>query len=606
MKRLIILSVLALAATGAIACTNFIVGKKASKDGSVICSYSADSYGMFQGLVHYPAAKHPKGTMRDIYDWDTNKYYGQIAEAEETYNVIGNINEWQVTIGETTFGGREEMVDTTGIIDYGSLIYIALQRSKTAREAINVMTTLVEQYGYNSEGETFTICDPNEAWIMEMMGSPTPNPSPKGKGVKSPQGRTVWVAIRIPDDMICGHANQSRITRFDMKGKKSNNQWSMVNGTGDVLWSKNVVSYARQMGWYEGKDEDFSYNAAYAAPDFSGRRICDARVWQFFNRYADGMDRYIPWAEGRDKDAEVLPLWVKPNRLLSVADVEAAMRDHFEGTPFSLSEELRVKSEELRVKSEELGANSQDADGAEANSSLLTLHSSLYDIGGGVWEMPYRPTPLYFEVDGKKYFNERPVSTQQAGFVYVSQMRSWLPREVGGCFWFANDDGNMVPFTPVYCCATESPKPYNTPGADDLTFSMDNAFWVQNWVSNMVYPRYSLMFPSLEQVRDSLDNSYFRLQKEVEDKALSLTGDARVAYLTAYTAEKAEQMLARWKQLATYLIVKYNDMAVKPEDEHGRFMRTPTGLGATVKRPGYPERFARELIRQTGSRYELE
>ena len=525
------------------ACTNFIVGKKASVDGSVICSYSADSYGMFQGLAHFPAAKHPKGTMRQVYDWDTNKYGGEILEAEETYNVIGNINEWQVTIGETTFGGREEMVDTTGIIDYGSLIYIALQRSKTAREAIDVMTSLVEKYGYNSEGETFTICDPNEAWIMEMMGCASDR--------KVEKDRTVWVAMRIPDDMICGHANQSRITKFNMKDKEN------------VRYSKNVVSYARKMGWYTGKDEDFSYNAAYAAPDFSGRRICDARVWQFFNRYADDMDRYIPWAEGKDPNAEVMPLWVKPNKKLTVQDVETAMRDHFENTPFSLDQ----------------------------------------DMGGGIWEMPYRPTPLYFKVDGKDYFNERPVSTQQAGFVYVSQMRSWLPRQVGGCFWFANDDGNMVPFTPVYCCATEAPRPYNTPGADELNFSMDNAFWVQNWVSNMVYPRYSMLFPSLQQVRDSLDNSYFRAQKEVEDKALTLDETARVKYLTAYTAEKADQMLARWKQLATYLIVKYNDMTIKPE-ENGQFTRTKYGMGATVKRPGYSQKYARNLIKQTGKKFE--
>ena len=570
MKRQLLLFVMTVAAVGAMACTNFIVGKKASKDGSVICSYSADSYGMFQGLVHYPAAKHPKGTMRKVYEWDTNKYLGEIAEAEETYNVIGNINEWQLTIGETTFGGREEMVDTTGVIDYGSLIYITLQRAKTAREAINVMTTLVEQYGYCSEGETFTICDPNEAWIMEMMGAFVPDSIKTGlkPSVRKQLGRTVWVAMRIPDDMICGHANQSRITTF-MPAKKE------VRGQETVLWSKNVVSYARLMGWYDGKrDEDFSYNAAYAAPDFSGRRICDARVWQFFNRYADGMDRYIPWAEGRDANAEVMPLWVKPNRQLSVADVEAAMRDHFEGTPFSISGEC--------------------------------INSQLPDIGGGIWEMPYRPTPLYFEVDGKKYFNERPVSTQQAGFVYVSQMRSWLPREVGGCFWFANDDGNMVPFTPVYCCATTSPRPYDTPGADDLTFSMDNAFWVQNWVSNMVYPRYSLMFPDLKQVRDSLDESYFRLQKEVEDRALTMERGARVDYLTKYTSEKAEQMLDRWKQLATFLIVRYNDMTRKPVDANGRFVRTPHGLGATVQRPGYSQRFARELIKQTGRRYELE
>ena len=543
MKKQLILSAMLLASAGAMACTNFIVGKKASFDGSVICSYSADSYGMFQGLVHYPAGKHPKGTMRQVYDWDTNKYGGEILEAEETYNVIGNINEWQVTIGETTFGGREEMVDTTGIIDYGSLIYIALQRSKTAREAIDIMTSLVEQYGYNSEGETFTICDPNEAWIMEMMGCASDR--------KIEKGRTVWVALRIPDDMICGHANQSRITKFNMKDKEN------------VRYSKNVVSYARKMGWFKGKDEDFSYNAAYAAPDFSGRRICDARVWQFFNRYADNMDRYIPWAEGKDANAEVMPLWVKPNKKLTVKDVEAAMRDHFENTPFSLDN----------------------------------------DMGGGIWEMPYRPTPLYYKVDGKEYFNERPVSTQQAGFVFVSQMRSWMPRQIGGCFWFANDDGNMVPFTPVYCCATESPRPYNTPGADDLNFSMDNAFWVQNWVSNMVYPRYSMLFPSLKEVRDSLDNSYFRAQKEVEDKALTFDEAARVKYLTAYTAEKADQMLARWRQLATYLIVKYNDMTVKPE-ENGQFTRTKYGLGATVKRPGYSQKYARELVKQTGEKFQ--
>jgi len=527
---------------GALACTNFIVGKKASADGSVICSYSADSYGMFQGLVHYPAAKYPKGTMLKVYDWDTNKYGGEILQAEETYNVIGNINEWQLTIGETTFGGREEMVDTTGIIDYGSLIYITLQRAKNAREAIDVMTSLVEQYGYNSEGETFTICDPNEAWIMEMMGCASDR--------KVEKGRTVWVALRIPDDMICGHANQSRITKFNMKDKEN------------VRYSKNVVSYARKMGWFSGKDEDFSYNAAYAAPDFSGRRICDARVWSFFNRYADGMDRYIPWAEGRDPNAEPMPLWVKPAKKVSVADVREAMRDHFEDTPFSLDS----------------------------------------DIGGGIWEMPYRPTPLYFKVDGKEYFNERPVSTQQAGFVFVSQMRSWMPRQAGGCFWFANDDGNMVPFTPVYCCATESPRPYNTPGADALNFSKDNAFWVQNWVSNMVYPRYSMLFPSLKEVRDSLDRSYMLAQKEVEDKALLLDEQARVKYLTAYTAEKADQMLARWQKLATYLIVKYNDMTVKPE-ENGQFTRNRYGMGSTVKRPGYSEKYARELIKQTGNKF---
>ena len=552
-----------MAATGAMACTNFIVGKKASADGSVICSYNADSYGAFMWLYHYPAAKHQPGEMRKIYEWDTNKYLGEIPEAAETYNVIGNINEWQVTIGETTFGGREEMVDTTGVIDYGSLIYIALQRSKTAREAISIMTTLVEQYGYCSEGETFTICDPNEAWIMEMMGAWVPDSlkSTLKPAAKKELGRTVWVAMRIPDDMICGHANQSRITTF-MPAKKEK------KGQETVLWSKNVVSYARLMGWYNGKDQDFSYNAAYAKPDFSGRRICDARVWQFFRRYADGMDRYIPWAEGRDANAEVMPLWVKPNKQLTVQDVQAAMRDHFEGTPFDVSDQSQDKA----------------------------------DIGGGIWQMPYRVTPLYFEVDGKKCFNERPTSTQQTAWTFVSQMRSWLPREIGGCFWFGNDDPNMVAYTPVYCCTNQQPDCYNGKGADDITFSMDNAFWVENWVSNMVYPRYSALFPDLKQVRDSLENSYFFEQKGIEQIAQTKEGADRVSFLTKYTCMQADKMIQRWRQLATFLIVRHNDMAVRPVDEKGNFKRNKYGLGERVQRPGYPEAYRKELINRTGDK----
>ena len=539
--RRLLLAAMAVAAMPTWACTNFIVGKKASVDGSVMCSYSADDYGMFQNLCHFPAAKHAKGTMRQIYDWDSNKHHGEIPEAEETYNVIGNINEWQVTIGETTFGGREEMVDSTGILDYGSLIYIALQRSKTAREAIRVMTTLTETYGYNSEGETFTICDPNEAWIMEMMGC--------GAGSR----QVVWVALRVPDDAICAHANQSRIRTFSVKDKEN------------VMASKNVVKFARSKGWFTGKDAEFSFCDTYAAPDFGGRRYCEARVWSFFNHFSSDMDRYVAYAAGKEPGAEPMPLWIVPNRKLSVADMERCMRDHYEGTPFALDS----------------------------------------DIGGGIWQMPYRPTPLSFQVDGKRYFNERPVSTQQSGFVYVSQMRCWLPREIGGVLWFGNDDANMVAFTPVYCCTTTAPRCYNTPGADALNFSSDNAYWVCNWVSNMVYPRYSQMFGSLQQVRDSLDASYLQLQPSVEAEAQRLHAQSpaqAVAYLNRYTTDKAEQMLTRWKQLATYLIVKYNDMIVKPEKD-GRFERSPYGLGARPQRPGYPEKYARELIRQTGDKF---
>ena len=535
MKSLVLSAAMLLASSGAFACSNLIVGKKASVDGSVIVSYNADDYGMFGHLCHYPAGTHPKGTMRQIYDWDSGVYHGEIEEAPVTYNVIGNINEFQLSIGETTYGGREEMVDSTGILDYGSLIYVTLQRAKTAREAISVMTSLVEKYGYNSEGETFSICDPNEAWIMEMQGT--------GAGSKG----VVWVAMRIPDDAICAHANQSRIGKFNMKDKKN------------VLYSKNVISYARKMGWFNGKDSEFSWKNTYAFPDFSGRRFCDARVWSFFNHYADDFDRYLPWALGKDKDAEDMPLWIVPNRKLSVADVENGMRDHYEGTALALD---------------------------------------TTSIGGGIYEMPYRPTPLTFTVDGKQYFNERPISTQQTAFTFVSQLRSWLPREIGGVLWFGNDDANMVAYTPVYCGNTVQPACYNTKGADAVTFSSDNAFWLCNMVSNMVYPRYSQLFPELKAVRDSLETSYFANQTSIEKQAADLYQTDKAAalkLLNNYSNTKADEMLASWKRLATRIIVKYNDMAVKKEKD-GKLLQS-------VTRPGYPASFGRKLVKETGDWY---
>ena len=535
MKSLVLSAAMLLASSGAFACSNLIVGKKASVDGSVMVSYNADDYGMFGHLCHYPAGTHPKGSMRQIYDWDSGVYHGEIEEAPVTYNVIGNINEFQLSIGETTYGGREEMVDSTGILDYGSLIYVTLQRAKTAREAISVMTSLVEKYGYNSEGETFSICDPNEAWIMEMQGT--------GAGSKG----VVWVAMRIPDDAICAHANQSRIGKFNMKDKKN------------VLYSKNVISYARKMGWFNGKDSEFSWKNTYAFPDFSGRRFCDARVWSFFNHYADDFDRYLPWALGKDKDAEDMPLWIVPNRKLSVADVENGMRDHYEGTALALD---------------------------------------TTSIGGGIYEMPYRPTPLTFTVDGKQYFNERPISTQQTAFTFVSQLRSWLPREIGGVLWFGNDDANMVAYTPVYCGNTVQPACYNTKGADAVTFSSDNAFWLCNMVSNMVYPRYSQLFPELKAVRDSLETSYFANQTSIEKQAADLyQTDKAVALklLNNYSNTKADEMLASWKRLATRIIVKYNDMAVKKEKD-GKLLQS-------VTRPGYPASFGRKLVKETGDWY---
>ena len=535
LKAIALAALMSASAMEASACTNLIVGKKASVDGSVLVSYNADDYGMFGHLCHYPAGTHKKGEMRKIFDWDTGEYHGEIPEAPVTYNVIGNINEFQLSIGETTYGGREEMVDTTGILDYGSLIYVTLQRAKTAREAISIMTSLVEKYGYCSSGETFSICDPNEAWIMEMMGT-----GPGSKGV-------VWVAVRIPDNAICAHANQSRIGKFDMKDKKT------------VIYSKNVISYARKMGWFTGKDADFSWKNTYARPDFSGRRFCDARVWSFFNHYQKGFDRYLPWALGKDPNAEDMPLWIIPDRKLSVHDVEMGMRDHYEGTALALD---------------------------------------TTNVGGGIYQMPYRPTPLQFKVDGKTYFNERPISTQQSAFSFVSQLRSWMPREIGGVIWFGNDDANMIAYTPVYCGNTVQPECYNTPGADAVTFSDKNAFWVCNWVSNMVYPRYSQIFPELKTVRDSLEASYFAQQADFEKKAMELyvtDKQAALRLLNEYSVDKAQQMLAEWKNLAIRIIVKYNDMGVKQEKD-GKIQKK-------VMRPGYPESFARKLVKETGDWY---
>ena len=526
--------------TYANACTNLIATKGATTDGSVFVTYTADDYGMFTNLCHYPAGTHAKGDRREIIDYDTHESHGFIPEAPVTYNVIGNINEYQVSIGETTYGGREEMVDKSGIIDYGSLMYLGLQRSKTAREAIKVMTSLVETYGYNSGGETFTIADPNEVCLLEMQGC--------GGDKKQ---KVVWVAVRIPDGMVSAHANQSRIGQF-----------STYNT--EVITSKNCISFARSKGWFTGKDKDFNWKMTYAAPDFGGRRWCDARVWSYLNHFKD-MSRWLPWALGKDPNAEDMPLWIAPDKKVDLPQMEACMRDHYEGTPLSLDK----------------------------------------DIAQGIWDSPYRPTPLKFEVDGKQYFNERPISTQQTGFSYIAQLRSWLPREIGGILWFGNDDGNMVAYVPIYCSNTERAECFNTPGADAVTFSDKNAFWVCNWVSNMVYPRYSQLFPALKEVRDSLDNAFLAAQKGVEAKAEALYATdkaAAVKYLNDYSIQKSNEMITRWRQLAIHLIVKFNDMAVKPEKD-GKFLRTSTGLGERVKRTGYSDYFKRELVKQTGDKF---
>ena len=546
MKKIIATVVAALclfAATQAPACTSLLVGKKASADGSAFITYNADDYGMYGRLLYYPAARHAKGAMRRIVDGDTNHYLGQIPEASVTYSVMGNINEHQVAITESTFGGRPELVDTTGTIDYVSLMAIALQRSRTAREAIGVMTSLVQKYGYASSGESFSIADPNEVWILEMIG--------KGSGEKG----TVWVAVRIPDDCIAAHANQSRIHKFNLKDKKN------------VLYSKDVIKFARRKGYFSGKDADFSFADAYAPADFSAIRFCEARVWSFFNKWVDGMDKYLPYVDGKHiGKSEVMPLYFKPKRLLSLHDVMMSNRDHYEGTPFDIN----------------------------------------HDAGAGVYDAPYRPTPLTWEYKGKKYFNERPISTQQTGFTVVAQVRSSMPDAVGGVLWFGNDDPNMVAYVPVYCANDRVPECFANTTADGVTFSWKSAFWVCNWVANMTYPRYSQLFPSVQAVRDSVEGSYIAGQKAIEDKAIALVNSGKEAeaqsLLTNYTVGKAQSMLESWKKLGEYLIVKYNDQAVKPEKD-GKFTRTPDGLGTPPSRPGFPEKFKETIVKTTGDKY---
>ena len=524
------------------ACTNLIVGKKASADGSVIVSYSADSYGMFGFLCHYPAAQHPAGAMRSIYDWDSGKYLGQIKEAKQTYNVIGNMNEFQVTIGETTFGGRPELVDTTGVMDYGSLIYVALQRSRTAKEAIKVMTDLVKEYGYYSSGESFSIADPNEVWIMEMIG--------KGPGMKG----AVWVAVRIPDDCIAAHANQSRIHKFNMNDKDN------------CLYSPDVISFAREKGYFNGANKDFSFADAYCPLDFSGLRACEARVWSYYNMFSKATGQaYLSYVQG--ESSEPMPLYVKPDRKISVRDIQQAMRDHYEGTPLDITK----------------------------------------DMGAGPFNMPYRLSPLTFKVDDTEYFNERPISTQQSAFTFVAQMRASMPDAIGGVLWFGLDDANMTVFTPVYCNTDRVPNVYAEGNGDCVTFSWDSAIWIYNWVADMIRPRYSLMIEDMRNVQNGLENTFEQAQSGVETAAMKLYNEdpeKAKEFLINYTHMTAQSAVDSWKKLGEFLIVRYNDGAMKKMKD-GKLMRPETGNTAPLVRPGYPEEFLRELVKATGDRYKV-
>ena len=505
------------------ACTNFIVTKGASLDGSVMITYSADSYNMYGELYHFNAAVYPKGSMLEVYEWDTGKYLGKIPQSEVTYNVVGNINEHQVSIGETTFVGREELINEEGIVDYGSLMYIALQRAKSAREAIEIMTSLANEYGYCSEGESFSVADANEAWILEMIG--------KGPGNKG----AVWVARRIPDGYVSGHANQARITTFPK------------NDPDNCLYSPDVISLAREKGYYSGSDEEFDFAQAYNPLDFGGIRFCDARVWSIFRRVNSQMDNYLPYIKG--ESLERMPLWIKPDKKISVHDVMSLMRDHYEGTEFDMSK------------------------GAAA----------------GPYSSPYRCSPLTWTVDDEHYFNERPISTYQTGFSFVSQLRSFLPNEIGGILWFGLDDTYMTLYTPMYCSITDIPANYKKGIASFGQFSWDSVFWVFNAVSNFVYPRYSLIIDDLQTKQNELEGSYLFNQSTVENTALSLLKKSKgeaVDYLTQYSVNAGLKTYTTWKKFFEFLNMKYMDGVVK--DEY-----------AKPKRVGYPGEFRKIMVEKS-------
>ena len=489
-------------------------------------------------MYSQPAKDHPKGAMRKVYEWDTGRYLGEIPEVAHTYATIGNMNEHGLAISESTWGGREELVDTTGIVDYGSLIYITLQRAKTAREAIKVMTDLVRDYGYYSSGESFSIADGKEAWIMEMIG----------KGGKSKGA--VWVARRIPDGMISGHANHARIHTFPLKDK-------------ETLYSPDVIDFARSQGYFDGKDEDFDFSKAYAITDFGALRGCDARVWSFFDKHAKGMDKYLPWI--MNGEGEPMPLWVKPDSVVDVRNMQWAMRDHFEDTPFDMTK----------------------------------------DVGAGPYKAPYRWRPMTFKVDDVEYTNERAIATQQTGFSFVAQLRDNVPDAMKGVLWFGVDDANTCVYVPIYCCVTKVPYCYAHGNGDMLTLSWDAAFWVHNYVANQAYNRYSQMIPDIRRVQNGLEDSIASAVKVVEAEVMTLPDVRQREELSNFSDFWANHSTKEFKKLGDYLLVKYIDGNIKRETEPGVFKRTPEGMCASPEYGGYSEDYYRAVAKDAGERLKV-
>lgn len=537
-----LLAALSFGTMNAEACTNLIAGKGATTDGSVMMTYSADSHNLYGHLHHSAAGKHSKGETRKIFEWDTNKPLGEIPEAQETYNVVGNMNEHQLVIGESTWGGREELADTTGqaVMDYGSLIYVTLERAKTAREAVEMMGDLVEKHGYASEGESFTIADKNEVWVMEMIG-------------KGAEKGAVWIAVRIPDNAISGHANEPRIRKVDLKDKKN------------VLHSKDVISFARKRGYFTGKDEDFSFADVYGEHDAATRRGCDARVWSYFRRFNKDADKYYDWCNGTSD--EPMPLYIIPDRKVSLAEMQESMRDHFEGTPFEMTS----------------------------------------DIGAGPYHVPYRWRPMEYEVDGKKYCMERAIATQQTGWSYVSQSRDWLPDAVGGVLWFGTDDTNTTVYMPFYCGMTEVPSELTE--GDINTLSLDANFWVNNIIANQAYYRYDQMIPDIRKVQGGLEKSFQESRPEVEKMLVGLVESGNPeAYREAVNKEGAaiaKNATDAYRDLAGYLFVKFMDGNQKKTDAEGNFIKSEYGIPVYPTFPGYDKTYYENIVKTTGDHFLL-
>lgn len=571
-------------ASDARGCTNVIVTKGASADGSCMVSYAADSHVLYGELYFKPEKDWKLGDKLRVYDWDSGKYLGLIDQVEHTYKTIGNMNEHQLIIAETTFGGRSELADPNGIMDYGSLIYITLQRAKTAREAIKVMTDLTKQYGYFSEGETFSIIDKNEAWIMEMVG--------KGKKEKG----SVWVARRIPDGFICSHANQSRISTFPL------------NDPANCLYAPDVISFARENGWYDGPDSEFSFCDAYCPADFGGLRGCEARAWSAFNILCNGWFTfydndgnlvtkdaysYLDFAMGYNPENK-MPLWVKPSKKITMKNVADVMRDHYEGTPMDMTQ----------------------------------------DIGAGGNALPYRWRPMDFEFNGKTYTNERAIATQQTGFWFVGQARCDYPDVVGGILWFGTDDAATSYLTPIYANTNEVPECFKEGNGNMLSYSPTSSFWMNNRISNACYKMYNIMAPYVRERIDKFENEQMQKVRQIDNQALDLykkaldgaekrgkkasgtydamsdTGKSFAAvkrFLTKYSVNTAQDMFHDWCKLEETLLIKYIDGNVKAQNPDGSFKHTEfsAGIPDGLTQPGYTNTWKEAVVHFHGDVIEV-